>query len=320
MNKTFEVDAVLRLDKFLAEKLSVSRNQIEHAIKSELVCVDEKIAIKSGMSLKIGQIVTFKEPELKASEPEEVNFDVDILYEDDDMMILNKPYNLTVHPAPSVKEATLVDWLKAKNISLSTLSGEERHGIVHRLDKGTSGAIAIAKNNFAHQSLSAQLEDKSMGRYYLAIIDLPMKENCVIQKSIARNPNNRLKMDINENGRTAKTAFAKISTSKNGKFELIAAKLFTGRTHQIRVHLKSLHRHIIGDSLYGFKGETNKIDRIFLHAYCMYLEHPTKKVRLECEAPLKKDMFEFLTTNFDMEDISEKLNKNFIISCFDSIS
>lgn len=320
MNKTFDVSTILRLDKFLADKLNVSRNQIENAIKAELVFIDNMIAKKSGTMLKIGQIVTFHEPQAIISKPQEIDFDIDILFEDDDLMILNKPYNLTVHPAPSVKESTLVDWLKTKNISLSTLSGEERHGIVHRLDKGTSGAIAIAKNNLTHQSLSSQLEDKSMGRYYLAIIDLPLKENCIVEKSIGRNQNNRLKMDINSNGRYAKTAFTKISTSKNGKFELIAAKLFTGRTHQIRVHLQSLHRHIIGDSLYGFKGEMNKIDRIFLHAYCMYLEHPTKKVRLECEAPLKEDMFKFLNNNFDTEDISEKLNKNFIISCFNSIS
>ena len=320
MNKTFDVDAIIRLDKFLAEKLNVSRNQIENAIKAELVFIDNIIAKKSGTMLKLGQVVTFHEPQITISEPQQIDFDVDILFEDDDLMILNKPYNLTVHPAPSVKESTLVDWLKTKNISLSTLSGEERHGIVHRLDKGTSGAIAIAKNNLSHQNLSSQLEDKSMGRYYLAIIDLPLKENCIVEKNIGRNQHNRLKMDINQNGRYAKTAFTKISTSKNGKFELIVAKLFTGRTHQIRVHLKSLHRHIIGDSLYGFKGEINKIDRIFLHAYCMYLEHPTKKVRLECEAPLKEDMFNFLNNNFDMEDISEKLNKNFIIGCFNSIS
>lgn len=114
--------------------------------------------------------------------------------------------------------------------------------------------MVVAKSNDAHVFLSQQLQDKSMGRYYLALIDLPLKDNIILEKPIARNPSNRLKMGIVENGKYAKSAFSKIALSQNEKYELIAAKLYTGRTHQIRVHLNSINRHILGDNLYGFKG------------------------------------------------------------------
>ena len=259
MHKNFIVFEESRLDKFLSEKLEESRNQIEQLIKKEYVKVDGKTITKTGYKLKENQEVFVELPIIKESKDFEVDFDVEIIYEDDHILVINKPYNLVVHGAPSVKEATLVDWLKSKKISLSTISGEERHGIVHRLDKGTSGVMVVAKTNEAHAGLSKQLEDKTMGRYYLAIIDMPLKDNVVIEKPIGRNPNNRLKMGIVQDGRNAKTAFAKLDLSKNEKYELICCKLFTGRTHQIRVHLNSINRHILGDNLYGFKGELNKI-------------------------------------------------------------
>ena len=244
--------------------------------------------------------------------------DVEIIYEDEHILVVNKPYNLTVHDAPSVKDATLVDWLKLKKISLSTISAEVRHGIVHRLDKGTSGVMVVAKTNEAHIGLSKQLEEKSMGRYYLAIIDMPLKENILIEKPIGRNPNNRLKMSIENDGRNAKSAFSKISLSDNEKFELIACKLFTGRTHQIRVHLSSINRHILGDNLYGFKGELNKINRFYLHAYYLYLTHPITNKQMSFKANLPNDMDEFLNINFQRENINDKLNENNIISNFNS--
>lgn len=308
----------VRLDKFLSQKTQITRNQIENAIKNNMVLINNTIESKSSKKLKVGDCIIILETTKTISKTQEVDFDVDIIYEDDDLMVLNKPYNLTVHPAPSVKEATLVDWLKTKNISLSTLSGEERHGIVHRLDKGTSGAIIIAKNNESHQKLSNQLETKTMGRYYLAIIDTPLKENITIDKPIGRNQNNRLKMDIVPNGRNAKTSFFKLCQSKNLSQELIACKLYTGRTHQIRVHLGTLHRHILGDSLYGFKGEIATINRIFLHAYCIYFEHPSTKRMVTFMAPLKSDMQNYLNSNFNSEDINEKISQNYIINCWSS--
>lgn len=318
MNKNFIVSSPNRLDKFLSLQLDETRNQIEQLIKKECVKVDGKICTKTGLKLKEEQRVDVTLPEVEKKEAKKIDFDVEILYEDEAILVLNKPSNLVVHDAPSVSEPTLVDWLKHQNISLSTISGEERHGIVHRLDKGTSGVMVVAKTNEAHQFLSEQLQDKSMGRYYLAIIDLPLKENVIIEKPIGRNPHNRLKMGVVENGRFAKSAFNKMALSKNEKYELISAKLFTGRTHQIRVHLSSINRHILGDNLYGFKGEFNKINRVYLHAYCLYLIHPLTKKEMNFTAPLENDMTTFLENNFNTEEICDKINQTYIINSFSS--
>ena len=311
MDKNFIVSETNRLDKFLASQIDASRNQIEQLIKKEYVKVDGKIVNKTGLKLKENQSIDVHFPQSELNSIKDIEFvqeslkdkNVQIIYEDADILVINKPYNLTVHDAPSVKDATLVDWLKLNNISLSTLSGEERHGIVHRLDKGTSGVMVVAKTNEAHVELSKQLEDKSMGRYYLAIVDTPLKDNLIINKSIARSQNNRLKMSIDENGRIAKSAFLKIALSDKENFELIGAKLFTGRTHQIRVHLSSINRHILGDNLYGFKGELNKINRFYLHAYYLYLTHPISNKQMRFKANLPKDMEEFLNNNFQGENI-----------------
>ncbi len=324
MDKNFIVQETNRLDKFLSSKIDASRNQIEQLINKEYVKVDGKICTKRGLKLKVEQEVEVHFPEAEINPIKDEEFikeslsdkNIEIIYEDDYILVVNKPYNLTVHDAPSVKDATLVDWLKLNNISLSTISGEERHGIVHRLDKGTSGVMVIAKTNEAHAGLAKQLEDKSMGRYYLALIDLPLKDNIILEKPIARNPSNRLKMGIVENGKYAKSAFSKIALSQNEKYELIAAKLYTGRTHQIRVHLNSINRHILGDNLYGFKGDLNKIKRVYLHAYSLYLVHPRTKKRMEFLANIPNDMNEFLNENFNVEEICEKINQNYIINSF----
>ncbi len=296
-----------RLDKVLATQLDVSRNQVEKLIKEGLVSVNGRTVTKASFKVEAGDEVayTFKEAEKK--EAPMIDFDVEILYEDAHLMVINKPAGLVVHPAPSVKEPTLVDWLKWRGISLSTISGEERHGIVHRIDKETTGALVIAKTNEAHEKLSLQLQDKSMGRYYLALIDYPLKENVVVDKPIGRNPKNRLKMDVVPTGKSAKTAFVKLAAASCGT-ELIAAKLFTGRTHQIRVHLSTLGRHILGDDLYGFKSKRDKILRVNLHAYLLYLTHPVSGEKMEFIAPLFEDMQLFLSKNFEQGDINEKIN------------
>lgn len=328
MDKNFIVQEANRLDKFLASQIDASRNQIEQLIKKEFVKVDGKTVSKTGLKLKENQEVEVHFPEAELNPVKDEEFvkeslkdkDVKVIYEDEHILVINKPSGLTVHDAPSVKDATLVDWLKLKNISLSTISGEERHGIVHRLDKGTSGVMVVAKTNDAHVGLSRQLEDKSMGRYYLALIDLPLKEDTVIEKAIGRNPNNRLKMSCENNGKNAKSAFKKIMLSKNEKYELIAAKLFTGRTHQIRVHLSSINRHILGDNLYGFKGELNKINRFYLHAYNLYLTHPITKEDMSFKADLPEDINNFLNKNFQTEMINDNIDENNIINSFTSFT
>lgn len=315
-NKEFISKEQIRLDIFLSNELNETRNQIEHLIKKGYVEVEGKKKAKSGLKLQEGQKVYVTLPDVKKEEAYDVDFDIEIVYEDQYFIVLNKPSGVVVHTAPSVKEATLVDWLKLKGISLSTISGEERHGIVHRLDKGTSGLMVVAKTNEAHIALSKQLEDKTMGRYYLSFIDLPLKDDVTIDKPIGRNPNNRLKMGIVTTGKNAKTSFAKIDLSDNKKYELIAAKLYTGRTHQIRVHLESIHRHILGDSLYGFKGNTDKISRVYLHAFSLYLKHPVSGEDMSFCTQLPQDMKKFYFDNFNEESYSEKINDKFIIGRF----
>jgi len=308
-----------RLDKFLSTVLETTRNQVLSLIKDGHVSVDAKVVTKTGLKLKVEQNIHIDFPEAIVTEPLEIDFDVDILFEDDDLLVINKPKGLTVHPAPSVKEATLVDWLKHKGIRLSTISGEERHGIVHRLDKGTTGVMVVAKNNETHEALSLQLQDRTMGRYYLAIINIPLKDDIIVDKPIGRSSANRLKMSVVEGAKESKTQFSKIYPSKDEKDELIACKLYSGRTHQIRVHLESLGRGIIGDHLYGFKSKEDKINEIFLHAYILYFVHPTSKETMEFVAPVHESMMTYLEENFDMDYINESLLPSDFSRHFNSI-
>ena len=311
-----------RLDLFLTSQIGQSRSQIAQLIKKECVYVDDKLVSRAGVKLKVNQCVRVEFPHVEPEPALKIDFDVEILYEDDDVLVINKPTGVTVHPAPSVKEATLVDWLKHKGIRLSTISGEERHGIVHRLDKGTSGAMVIAKNNESHEFLSAQLQDKSMGRYYMAVINPPLKDDItIIDKHIARSPSNRLKMACVDNtGKNAKTMFKTLALSSDEKNQLIACKLFTGRTHQIRVHLESVNRHIIGDHIYATSPKQEKSERILLHAYIIYFIHPTSKEKLSFVAPLDADMKEYLDKKFNMEQINEVMDTSNIIHSFSTDS
>jgi len=317
-SEQFTAKTAGRIDKILAIELDVSRNQVEKLVKDGLVSVNDKTIVKTSVKVVEGDEIAyeFKEAEKRVAPP--IDFDVEILYEDEYLLVVNKPSGLVVHPAPSVKEPTLVDWLIHKGISLSTISGEERHGIVHRIDKETTGALVVAKDNKTHEKLSEQLQEKSMGRYYLALIDCPLKDDIVVDKPIGRNPKNRLKMDVVQEGRSAKTAFVKLLTSKYD-VELIAAKLFTGRTHQIRVHLNTLGRHILGDDLYGFKTKRDKIPRVYLHAYLLYLIHPVSGEKMEFVAPLFEDMKTYISKNFDQDEIDKKIDPLTLGKCFSSL-
>lgn len=315
--KSYVSKEVERLDVFLASEIEQTRSQVAQLIKKKCVYVDDKIVSRAGVKLKPEQVVRIEFPEAKVAKALEIDFDVEILYEDEDVLVINKPTNLTVHPAPSVKEATLVEWLKHKNIRLSTISGEERHGIVHRLDKGTSGVMVVAKNNEAHQFLSEQLQDKSMGRYYIAVVVPPLKEEItIVEKAIKRSPNNRLKMGCANGGKDAKTAFGFLALSDDETTQLIACKLFTGRTHQIRVHLETMSRHIIGDHLYGDIKKDDKSERILLHAYEIHFIHPRTKEMHTYVAPMDEYMKNYIDSKFNTEVIHEVINPDYITKRF----
>ena len=315
--ETYSCEKVERLDLFLASKIGQTRSQIAQLIKLGCVYIDNKQVKRPGVKLKISQDIKVEFPKAKEEKALDVDFDVEILYEDEDVLVINKPSGVTVHPAPSVKDATLVDWLKHKGIRLSTISGEERHGIVHRLDKGTSGTMVVAKTNEAHEFLSQQLQDKSMGRYYIAVINPVLKDDItVIEKNIGRSANNRLKMACTENGKYAKTMFKQLSLSKDEKNQLIACKLFTGRTHQIRVHLESINRHIIGDHIYALSPKEEKAERVLLHALSIYFIHPRTKEKLVFNASFDNFMQDYLEKKFDSEKLDEVTDTNYIINSF----
>lgn len=323
MKNEFVVDECSRLDVFISKKLNFSRNQVEKLIKENGIFVNDILQKKTSFKLKLNDKINIKLPEIKNNSAKfAVDFDIEIIYEDDDILVLNKPANLVVHGADTVKEATLVDWLIEKKYTLSNLNGDIRAGLLHRLDKGTSGAIVIAKNNKTHYFLAKQLLDKSMGRFYLALIDLPLKDDkMIVEKALVRSSSNRLKKialkeGLNVNGmKDAKSAFVNL-LSQDG-VNLIAAKLFTGRTHQIRAHLESLNRHILGDVLYGYK-EKN-YPRVMLHSYFVYFMHPIKNEQIFVKAPLHNDFIQILE-KIKKKDIDEKTSLAFIESCFNTFS
>ena len=315
--KSYVCSEAERLDTFLAQEIGQTRSQVAQLIKQDCVSIDAKRVTRGGIKLKPEQTVRVEFPFAKKEPALKVDFDVEVLYEDDDILVINKPSGVTVHPAPSVKEATLVDWLKHKGIRLSTISGEERHGIVHRLDKGTSGTMVIAKNNEAHEFLSLQLQDKSMGRYYIAVVSPPIKDDItIVEKNIGRSASNRLKMACTPTGKYAKTMFKTLALSNDEHNQLVACKLFTGRTHQIRVHLESFNRHIIGDHIYAISPKEEKSERILLHAYMIYFIHPSTKEKLSFVAKLDDDMNSYIANKFNTEQINEVMDTDYIKHSF----
>ncbi|AFI06367.1 RluA family pseudouridine synthase [Helicobacter cetorum] len=313
-----------RIDEFLAKELQISKNQVLSLIKEGLVFCQEKGVKKGGLALKEGDKIVLLAPKITPKPlKREIELDIEVVYEDEDLLVLNKPPNLVVHKAPSVKEPTLVDWLQAQNYQLSNLGSKERYGIVHRLDKDTSGAIVIAKNNFTHAHLSEQLKRKIMGRYYIALLSTPLKrkeEKICVECYLTRNPNNRLKMMATqkEQGRYSKSEFVNLLTAQND-LSLIGAKLYTGRTHQIRVHLEYLNRHIVGDSVYGLNHTLFKeTTRMMLHAYLIEFEHPRSKQKYRFKVSLLKDMLEYLERFFEKESLNEVLDEEKILHAFDT--
>lgn len=309
----------IRADIFIAKTFQISRSQVEKLFLKGLIALNGARLNKLGTILKAQDIVSIREEIASQENLNKLeNLEIPILYQDKDLLILNKPAGLIVHRANEQdNQYTLAHWLKQQNFPLSNLGDFSRAGIVHRLDRGTSGAIVIAKTNFAHESLKLQLQTRQMGRYYLCVIDKSLKESQIVDFPLLRHSKNRLKYVVtnkaNPHARTAKTAFFKISSARNEKldYELIGAKLFSGRTHQIRAHLSSLNRHILGDFFYGYRDSTpNDLkdtlqERILLHSHLLYLQHPRNGEVLHIYAPLFKEMQDFLNLHFDLKSYQD---------------
>ena len=276
-----------RLDVYLSSQLGeMSRSYIQKIIKDKKVKVNGKEE-KAKYLVKEDDKITIEIPEPKLLEVNPQDIPIDIVYEDSDLLIVNKSQDMVVHPAPGNYEGTLVNAIlyHCKD-KLSSINGVIRPGIVHRIDKDTSGLLMIAKNNNAHNSLSEQLKDHSITREYEFICHGVVKEDKItVNKPIGRNPKDRLKMAIVNDGKNAVTHFEVVARYDN--FTHMRARLETGRTHQIRVHALSINHPLLGDSVYGPKNTKFKLNGQTLHAKKLGFIHPTtnKYVEFNSELP-----------------------------------
>lgn len=272
-----------RIDKFLAQKLDKSRSLVQKLIKDELVLVNGEV-VKTNYSVADGDEIDVKQLDVVDNTniiPQPM--DLDIVYEDDDLLVINKPSGLVVHPAPGHYKDTLVNGLLAYSNKLSDINGEFRPGIVHRIDKDTSGLLVICKNNETHEALANQLSDKTLFRQYLAIVHGEIEEDeGEIIAPIGRDPRDRVKMAVlAKNSKEAQTNFKVLE--RYDHYTLVSCNLLTGRTHQIRVHFDFINYPLVGDSLYGIKPTIDTKGQA-LHAYKLGFIHPRSGEYMEFEA------------------------------------
>ncbi len=274
-----------RLDKACSEIFSdYSRSQIKQLLDGGNITVNGKTE-KAKYKVKSGDVIRLEEPETKTLELRPENIPLDIVYEDDDVIVINKPQGMVVHPAPGHDEHTLVNAL-LYHCPLSTINGTFRPGIVHRIDKDTSGLLMVAKNDKAHRSLAKQLKDKTNIREYVALVHGRIAEDeGTINAPIGRSLKDRKKQAVVKDGRNAVTHFEVLKRYRD--YTLVKCILETGRTHQIRVHMKYIGHPLVGDPLYGPK-KTIKGNGQFLHAGKLGFVHPTTGKLLVFEAPLPK--------------------------------
>ena len=289
-----EKDKGTRIDKYLSDAIEgKSRSFIQGLIEKDSIKVNGKIP-KSNYKLKALDEIEVILPEPEVLNVEAENIPIDIIYEDDDVVVVNKAQGMVVHPAPGNYNGTLVNALLYHCKNLSSINGVIRPGIVHRIDKDTSGVLVIAKNDEAHTFLSEQLKDHSMKREYYALIEGRLKNDSgTIDKPLGRNKKDRLKMGIVEDGKRAVTHYEVIERF-NG-FTLIKCVLETGRTHQIRVHMASIGFPLVGDPIYGFKRQKIKVEGQVLHAKTLGFIHPRTKEYME----FTTDLPEYFTKILD---------------------
>ncbi len=280
-----------RIDKFISDSAEeISRSYAAKLCTDGLVTVNGK-ALGKNYKIKGGEEISadIPEPEELSLVPE--NIPLDIVYEDDDVIVINKPQGMVVHPAAGNESGTLVNALLYHcGESLSAINGVIRPGIVHRIDKDTSGLLVAAKNNEAHLKLSEQLKERKALRKYNALVNGNIKEDFgTVNKPIGRSPSDLKKMAVVQGGREAVTHYSVLE--RFGRYTLIECVLETGRTHQIRVHMASLGHSIVGDKVYGVKKERFNLNGQLLHARTIGFVHPKTGEMMEFSAPLP-DYFE----------------------------
>ena len=285
-----------RLDKYLAAFYpDFSRNYIQTLIKEQYVLVNGQLE-KNSYSIENGDQITLFFKKVEDLKVNAENIDINIIYEDDELAIINKDVDMVVHPSAGHQHGTLVNALLYHLKHLSTINGITRPGIVHRLDKDTSGLMVVAKNDYAHHFLANQLKDHTMHRVYICLVKGVMEtKKGIIKTFIARDKDNRLKNAVvKENGKLAITEFEVLKQYQN--FALVKCVLQTGRTHQIRVHMDFIHHPIINDPLYGINNKIPFQSKQLLHAYQLTLIHPTSQKKMTFSCPLPPYFIEALKT------------------------
>ena len=282
-----------RLDVYLSEKFpDGSRSHVQKLISSGKVTVDGEI-VKASFKLTGGEKISVTQDEPAEIETLPENLPLDILFEDADLIVVNKARGMTVHPAETVTSGTLVNALLFHCRDLSGINGVKRPGIVHRLDKDTSGVMVVAKTDAAHLSLAAQIQSKTAVRTYLAIVHGILTDDAgIITGAIGRDKSDRKKMAIVPNGKPAVTEFKVLERFK--AFTFVECKLQTGRTHQIRVHMTAIGHPLLGDTKYTARKNPFDIDGQALHSHTLSLTHPTTGECMNFTAPLPNDMQKIL--------------------------
>ena len=270
----------IRVDVFLTENTNFSRSFIKTMNDEGRILINGKQE-KAGFKLKIGDVVEVDEKTIEAIDVSPENIPLNIVYEDEELLVINKQVGLVVHPCSTTKSHTLVNALMYHIKDLSSINGVMRPGIVHRLDKDTGGLMLVAKTDFAHKALSEQLKDKTLNREYKALIKGRIKEDFEVEGFLGRNPKNREQMAMvdEKHGKYSKTIFAIDKVYDH--YTLLNCKLTTGRTHQIRAHLKSINHPIVGDVLYGGVEKSIKTNGQLLFAYKIMFVHPKTEKNME---------------------------------------
>ena len=286
-----------RLDVFVATRLDLSRNNAATLIANGHVLVEGRRE-RASYKARPRETVTVEVPPPRGREVAGESIPLDVVFEDDDLIVINKPAGMVVHPAPGNWTGTLVNALKGRGGPLSEGSEEGREGIVHRLDKQTSGLLLVAKSDRAHRVLGEALQARTITRRYAALawghID---GDRITVDKPLARDPRDRTRMAVVSTGRPAKTDFVRLA--RFDSVDLLRANLYTGRTHQIRVHLASVGHPVVGDDTYGGGGGRKLMglppQRHFLHAAWLAFRHPMTKMSMDFRSPLPEDLSTTLT-------------------------
>ncbi|CAI8355669.1 MAG: Ribosomal large subunit pseudouridine synthase D [Acidimicrobiales bacterium AG-410-I20] len=296
-----------RLDRVVAFILDISRNQAGNLIDEEKVFLGGELVSTRSRKVHTGEtlkVIYSDEEDLSGPIPEK-NIEIHVVYEDSALLVIDKQAGLVVHPGAGNETGTLVNGLLEQWPGLVNVGSVARPGIVHRLDRGTSGLLVVAKTQKAYESLSAQFSDRSTGRRYLALVWGQLgEESGSVDAPVGRSKKDRVRMAVVSSGKTARTNYQVDQRWLEPEVTLLKCKLETGRTHQIRVHLSAIGHPLVGDELYGGLRDSIELTRPFLHASFLEFDHPTEGTRISFESKLPSDLkqiLDSLTSGFDAE-------------------